>query len=145
MQSPDVFLPALQEWIEVSTRVSMRNLIRYARGKGFSIPQLGALYQINREGCNVSVLGEHMGVTSAAASQLLEHMVQQGMISRAEDPADRRVKQLKLTEKGKQALHESIQAREGWLEDLANSLTEAEKEQVLPALAILISKVKQLG
>jgi DNA-binding MarR family transcriptional regulator len=144
MQTSEPFVDALQEWLEVSTRVSMRNFIQYTRDKGFSIPQLGALYHISRKGSSVSGLGENLGVSSAAASQMLEHLVQQGLISRIEDPIDRRMKQLTLTEKGKQILHESIHAREGWLESLASSMTGSEKEQVCPALMILVSKVKQL-
>lgn len=144
MQTAEAFVALLQEWTEASARISMRNFLRYARENGFSMPQLGALYHISRKGSSVSGLGEHLGVTSAAASQMLEHLVQQGLISRIEDPSDRRVKKLTITEKGQETLRESVQARAVWLEKLANSLTESEKEQVCPALTILVSKVKQL-
>ena len=107
--------------------------------------QLGALFHIQHTGSSgVTDLGENLGVSSAAASQLLERLVQQGLILRSEDPMDRRVKQLVLTEKGTLTLEESYLARQGWLNDLEHTLSTAEKEQVAAALKILIDKSKQL-
>ena len=145
MQPPDPFVATLQEWIEVSMHRSMCNFVRYSRDIGLSMPQLGALFHISRMGSRVTDLGEHLGVSSAAASQMLDHLVQQGLISRAEDPSDRRVKQLSLTEKGQQILQESIHARQAWLDELASALSKSEIEKVHTALEILISKAKNLG
>ena len=70
--------------------------------------------------------------------------MQQELILRSEDPSDRRVKQIILTDKGFQALHESIRARQSWLSDLAETLSDSEKEAIIAALNILIDKVNQL-
>jgi DNA-binding MarR family transcriptional regulator len=93
----------------------------------------------------VTDLGDDLGVTSSAASQLLERLVQQGLILRSEDPSDRRVKQIVLTERGRQALQEAIHARQGWLFDLAKTLSDSEKESIIAALNILIDKANHLG
>ena len=107
--------------------------------------QISALFHIRREsGCGVTDLGDHLGITSAAASQMLERLVQQGLILRSEDPLDRRVKQLFLTEDGQKIIQESIHARQGWLDNLTATLSSAEQEQVIAALKILIEKVKRL-
>lgn len=145
MYSTDLVASTLQAWVEVFMRHSMRNFIRYARQSGLSVSQLGALLHIHHESCSgVSNLGDHLGVTSAAASQMLERLVQQGLILRTEDPNDRRVKQLLLTDKGEQVLQESIRARQGWLDDLSEMLSTSEQEQVTTALDILIEKTTQL-
>ena len=145
MQPIDQFAATLNEWVAVFMRRSMRNFIRYARDSGLSVSQINALLHIHRVGgCGVTDLGDHLGVTSAAASQMLERLVQQELILRSEDPVDRRGKQLVLTEKGNQIMQESIHARQGWLEDLAKSLTVSEKEQATAALKILIDKAKNL-
>ncbi len=142
---PDPFVITLQEWIEVLMRSSMRNFIRYARESGLSMSHLVALFHILRTGsCGVTDLGDHLGVTSAASSQMLERLVQQGLILRTEDPNDRRVKQITLTDKGCRVLEESIHARQGWLEDLANILSDGEKQTITASLNILIDKVKNL-
>ena len=145
MQETDPFVDTLIEWIDVSMRRSMRNFIHYSRQSGFSMSQFGAMFHLHRLGkCGVTDLGDHLGVTSAAASQMLERLVQQGLILRTEDPNDRRVKQIVLTDEGHRVLEESMHAQKGWLNDLSKSLSDSEKETVIAALKILIGKVRHL-
>ena len=145
MSTDDPFDAALQEWVAVFMRRSMQSFIRYARQSGLSMSQINALFHIHHAGGRgVTDLGEHLGITNAAVSQLLERLVQQGLILRQEDPQDRRAKKLILTEKGLQTLQEGIHARQGWLHDLASTLSVDEKEQVAAALQILIDKTKRL-
>jgi len=145
MRQSDPFVVTLQRWIEVFMHRSVRDIIGCARESGLSMSQLGALFQIHRAGSSgVTDLGDNLGVTSSAASQLLERLVLQGLILRSEDPSDRRVKQLVLTEKGLQVLQESIRARQSWLSDLAETLSDSEREAVIAALNILIDKANHL-
>ena len=106
--------------------------------------QVGALFQIHRGTSNVSDLGEGLGITIAAASQMLERLVQQELIRRSEDPQDRRAKKLVLTDKGCRIMQESLRARQGWLEDLVASLSASEKQQVAAAVKVMIDKTNQL-
>jgi DNA-binding MarR family transcriptional regulator len=144
MSTPNSFATALQGWIDVYVRRSMRNLMLYAKGSGLPVSQLGALFHISKGNCGVSDVGDDLGISSAAASQMLERMVQQGLVSRTEDPCDRRVKQIVLTAKGEQVLQGSLQAGKGWLDELAASLSPAEQEQVAAALTIMIAKADRL-
>ncbi len=109
------------------------------------MPQIGALFRISHARAGVSELGDELGVTSAAASQMLDRLVQLGLVHRSEDPNDRRVKQLILTGKGQQIVYESIQARQGWLGELAEALSPEEKEQVTRALEILGEKTGKMS
>ncbi len=141
----DPFVDALKEWMEISMRNSTRNFIRYARESGLSISHFAAIFHLYRNGsCGVTEIGEQLGVTSAAASQMLERLVQQGVVLRTEDPKDRRVKRIVLTDKGRRILEEAIRARQSWLEELAHSLSDSEKETVTSALTLLIGRVSQL-
>ena len=144
MLSSEPFLDTLKDWVKVFMRRSMRDFILYSKASGLSIAQIVALTRIDKGASGVSDLGEELGVTSAAASQMLDRLVQQHLILRSEDPADRRAKQIVLTEKGRQTLQEGFNARQGWLEGLAATLSASEKEQVTVALNILITKAKQL-
>jgi DNA-binding MarR family transcriptional regulator len=146
MQPADPFVVTLQKWIEVSMQRSMRNFLSYARESGLSMSQLGALFHVYRIGCSgVTDLGDDLGVTSSAASQMLDRLVQHGLIRRTEDPSDRRAKQIVLTDRGLQVLHESIRARQGWVSDLAETLSESEKEASIGALKMLIDKANHLA
>jgi DNA-binding MarR family transcriptional regulator len=141
----DPFVATLEAWIEISMRRSMRDFILYARRSGLSMSHVGALFHIHREGkCGVTALGQHLHVTSAAASQMLERLVQQELILRTEDPSDRRVKQIVLTEKGERVLKEGFRARQSWLDDLTATLSDTEKETITVALEILIAKTRGL-
>ena len=143
MSQTDPFLLTLHEWMSVFMRRSMRNTMRFSRESGWSMSQLGALMMIHRRGTSaVSDIGEELGVSNAAASQMLDRLVQEDLILRTEDPHDRRVKQIKLTDKGCQMIHEGFEARHSWLNELAQNLSKSEKEQVCHALKILTDKAK---
>ncbi len=145
MESSRQLKAALQEWAAVFLRSSMRRLLLYAKGSGLSMPQIGALLHIRRKGvCGVSDIGDDLGVTNAAASQMLERLVHQGLILRSEDPHDRRAKQIVLTEEGQHRLQQSIQARQEWLDALADLLSPQEQDQVIGALRILIARANEL-
>jgi MarR family transcriptional regulator, organic hydroperoxide resistance regulator len=145
MQDADAFADTLQKWVEVSMHRSMRHFIGCARGRGLSMPQWGALFLIHRRGgSGVTDLGDDLGVTSSAASQMLERLVQQELVLRSEDPSDRRVKQIVLTDKGLQVIEESMHARQRWVSDLAENLSDEEKGVIITALKLLIDKANQL-
>ncbi|MBN1583004.1 MAG: MarR family transcriptional regulator [Anaerolineae bacterium] len=144
--STDVLIATLQEWAGVFLRRSMHNFILYAKGNNLSMSQMGALFQIHRKGvCGVSDIGDDLSITSAAASQMLERLVQQSLIERTEDPNDRRAKQIFLTDKGRQMLQEGIRAHQNWLSELARTLPPAEQAQVAAALRLLLDRAHQLG
>jgi len=145
MSDTDRFVSTFQEWIDLFMHRSMRRFLDYARKNGLSMSMIGALFHLNQQdNTGVTDLGEHLGVTSAATSQMLDRLVGQELIERLEDPDDRRVKQINLTEKGCRVLEEGLQARQGWLIDLANRLSESEKEQVASALDLMITKAKHI-
>jgi DNA-binding MarR family transcriptional regulator len=138
-------IQTLHEWMRVTMRHSMRNFMLYAKEKNYSMAQLNAMFRIHHKGaCGISNLGEEMGVTSAAASQLLEKLVQQGLATRAEDPQDRRNKVVALTEAGQRIVQESMAARQSWLANLAEQLSPTEQEQAQAALQLLIEKTALL-
>lgn len=133
------------EWMTINMHNSLRNFMHFAKEKNYSIPQLSALIHLaHHQECNVSGLGEVFGVTNAAVSQLLEKMVQQGLVHRSEDPQDRRNKVLVLTDEGKQIANESLVERQKWLSQLINLLTEEEQTQVDAAIRLLIDKAALL-
>jgi DNA-binding MarR family transcriptional regulator len=141
----DPFAATLEKWVKVSMHRSMRNFIHYVRQSGLSMSHMGAMLHIHRIGtCGVTDLGTHLGVTSAAASQMLDRLVQLELILRTEDPDDRRGKQIELTDKGKRFLEDGIRARQTWVNDLLQSLSRDEKQTIGVALDTLNAKVRAL-
>ena len=145
MDSTDQFIPVLNQWIAVFMHRSMQNLNRFSKERGISMSQIFALTFVHHQGtCGVSDLGEGLGVSNAAASQLIDKLVQQNMIERIEDPTDRRSKQLSLTTKGIQLIKDSFVARYSWFHELKNKLSEDEKTQIISTLNLLIDKSREL-
>ncbi len=141
----DPFIATFQQWIDIFMHRSLRKFIHFARENGLSMSMIGTLFHLSKKGCaGVTDLGDHLGVTSAASSQMLERLVQQELILRTEDPTDRRVKQIVLTEKGHHVLDEGVRARHGWLDDLVEILSQEEKELIKKGLDLLINKANQL-
>jgi DNA-binding MarR family transcriptional regulator len=88
--------------------------------------------------CGISDVSDRMDITAAAASQLVDRLVVGGLVQRAEDPHDRRAKQIALTAKGEALIASSIEERLRWVEQLAMTLSHQEQQEVAQALQTLI-------
>ena len=74
-----------------------------------SFSQVGALFHLRAFGTlTVSALAERAHLSLPAASQMVERLVQRGLLARSEDPSDRRQKLVVLTGAG-EALLERIE------------------------------------
>jgi len=145
VESADEFRSTLHEWMGLFLRRSMRDLVLHSRDLGLSMSQMGVLFHIHRKGiCSVSDIGDDLGTSHAAASQMVDRLVQMGFVERTEDPDDRRAKRIALSEKGMGMLRRSMYARLGWLDEVAQALTPQEREQVDRALKTLIARAYQL-
>lgn len=145
MDLPEPFVKTLKQWIEVFMRGSMHNFLLFSKQHGFSMTQIAVMFMLRRKGVtSVSVIAGELQISNAAASQLLDRLVQQGLLIRSEDPRDRRLKQIALSEKGYASLQEGLQARQRWLEDLVGRLSQDERIQVINALDLLIDKALQI-
>jgi len=135
----------MREWARVVMHHSMHGLIHYTKENGLSMSQTVALFKIKRNGmCGVADVGEDLQVSSAAASQMLDRLVQLGFIQRSENPEDRRCKCLSLTDKGQTFLQKGIRVRQRWIEDLAASLSSEEMRAAANTVAMLVGKARAL-
>jgi len=135
----------LEKLLETFMRRTMHKVILYAKEHKLSMSQIGTLFAIHGKGtCGVSGIGDELGITAPATSQLLNRLVEQNLIERSEDPEDRRVKRIVLTDFGRRTLHESIRARQNWIHRLADTLSPDEQEQVSTSLNLLLEKARQL-
>jgi DNA-binding MarR family transcriptional regulator len=143
-KSPPV-TQSLRAWMDVFMHRSMRGWTHYAKSTGLSMPQFNILMQLYHKGtCGVSEISERFDISNAAASQLVEKLVQSGHLDRAEDPNDRRAKQLHLTDNGSKLVKDGIEERYSWLQEIASKLNTEEREKVVEALTILTEAAKKL-
>ena len=119
-------------------RRSMHDFVRLRKESGLSMSQLSTLFRLHHaEECGVTDIGEHLGITNAAASQMVDRLVGDGLLERSEDPDDRRAKIITLTPKGSNLIQDSINSRRRWMEALTNNLTYDEQEAISAALTKL--------
>lgn len=139
------FMQAIRAWMDIFMHRSMRGWGLFAKSTGLSMPQFSVLMQLHHKGaCGMSEISERFEVTPAAASQLVDKLVQNGFIVREEDPNDRRAKLLDLTDKGRELLERGFQERYRWADQLAGRLTAEERVQVSEALNIMTRAAEEL-
>ena len=119
--SKSQFTQAIRSWMDVFMHRSMRGWGLFAKSIGLSMPQFGLLMQMHHKGdCGMSQVSERFDITPAAASQLVDKLVQNGFVQRVEDPNDRRAKLLSLTDKGRKLIQQSIEERYRWVDELGS-------------------------
>jgi DNA-binding MarR family transcriptional regulator len=145
MTKPDSFTQAVRAWVDISTQRSMRGWSHHAKATGLSMPQFSIMMQLYYRGaCGLSEISERFEITSAAASQHVDNLVQAGLIERTEDPHDRRAKNIQLSAKGKSLIDKGIGERYRWIDQLAEGLSEKEREGIAEALMALTEAARKL-
>jgi len=144
MKEPDLNT-ILLDWSTTFIRLSLHDFNRYTRTVGLSLVQMTVLMHLYYQGPNeVTNICEMMQISPAGASQMIERLVQQGVVQRAEIPDDRRVRLVSLTEHGRALVMESIQARQAWIDELTASLSDEERTDIAQSLQILSEHASKL-
>ena len=138
------FSHSLLEGMAFLMRVALQDLTGYIHRKGISMAQINVLYQLYYHGpCEVLAFTQLHSISPAGASQLIERIARQGWVERRDDPADRRVRRVHLTEPGRQLVAESIAARNEWIKRFGKKLTGEEKQQVAQVFRLLAEKIDE--
>ena len=139
------FPQSLRKWMDRFTHRSMHDSARFVKSSGYSMPQFFLMMQVyRREHCGISDLSEHLETSNAAVSQLVDKLVQSGMLTRTEDPNDRRAKKVELTHEGRAFIEESMEVRYLWVDHLADALSADEASKVAEGLSILDEAMKKV-
>jgi len=145
MTKPAQFSNTLRVWMDTFMHRSMRGWSHFAKSTGLSMPQFSILMQLHHKGpCGVSEISERFDVTAAAASQLVEKLVQAGYLERAEDPTDRRARLLTLSASGEELINQGTEERYRWLDDIAATLSDEDQKKVSEALILLTNAAKEM-
>jgi len=139
------FSEIIKEWVEVFMQRSFHDLKKFMDEEDLSPSQINAMMRLYHHGeSDVSRIGEMAGVSNAAASQMVERLVQTGLVERKESPDDRRVKKLTLTEKGRLLIQRSFTVRQKWMEELTYRFTPDQLTEIGNALILLTEAARAL-
>jgi len=135
----------LNQFAGITMHINMIYSMQFMQEHDLSFTHLNSLLFIHRAGCtNIQCLADHLGVTKAAVSQMVDRLVESGLISREEDPIDRRSKLICLSGTGESLVREAFHSRRKWVPGLAASLTETQQEQASLIFEIINDKLKQI-
>ncbi len=137
---------AIMDWTAVFVRLWMHDVNNYTRASGLSFGQMNLMLHLHYKGaCEVSGVSEVMQMTAAGASQMVERMVQQGLVTRSEVPGDRRVRVVCLTEQGMNVVNECINLHRTWVHDLGQSLPAEDRAQAARIMRQLTENAGKLA
>ena len=137
-------LPAPHTELEYLLSHVIQDFMQFMHRTGLSGPQIHALLFIYHAGeRQISEIAALTGSSPAAASQLVERLVGQGLVQRTEDPLDRRIKKLRLTEKSLDLIHQGMTSNR-FLADLMAALPAEQRQTVHTAFGYLAQASRQI-
>jgi DNA-binding MarR family transcriptional regulator len=138
MSSKDHYFEALENWANTYLYRSLSGYFDYLKTTGVSMQQAYALTYIYHNGASkISNICEHMMVTAAAASQMVDRLEKLNLVVRIADPEDRRVRNVALTEEGEDFARSSIEARKRWITQIPTGLSDEQYDHIANALGQL--------
>ena len=104
-----------------------------------SITQMKTLHVLADDGAQVSVkeLSDRLGLSLPGASRIVDALLRRGWLERREDPDDRRMKRVGITDAGRAIVDRIETARLVGLEEYASSLTPEQRTRLSSALSDL--------
>ena len=115
-----------------------------ARRASLTHTELTALEQLTRSDCGPGELARHLGVTSAAASGIVDRLVTRGHVERRPHPDDRRRTQVVLTDSGRTEVIGHLMPMFTALDELDRSLSDDEREVVARYLSGAIVAIRRI-
>jgi DNA-binding MarR family transcriptional regulator len=88
-----------------------------------------------REGPHsVKAIADDHGMSLPAASRAIDGLLKRGLVTRTEDPTDRRVKQIALTDEGRRITQRLVELRVAGIQDFVASLDESRRRELAAVL-----------
>ena len=131
-----------EQSLELFMRTMFTSLIvglsRALKEHQLSVAELAALHLIDRHGeLRVGELASHLDITLPAASRVVSVLVDQELVVREEDPADRRARVLKLSDTGRDLIDQTSRERVSTAVATAAQLPGPVMERIAGALGSL--------
>ena len=101
---------------------------------------MAELDALEEDAGTVTALAEGLGISAASASRAADALFRKKLVTRVEDPDDRRVRRLALTSRGRELADQIISARLAGLEAFTASLDGDERRKLEAALDALLER-----
>jgi DNA-binding MarR family transcriptional regulator len=138
------FLETLENWAKLYFFQSLTDFFNYLKQTELSLLQAYALAYLYFKGpIKISELCDHMMVSAGAASQLVDRLERLQMVARIADPKDRRVRKIKVLNKGENFVQENFRFSQNWLTEIPADITPEQVNQITEVLSMLMKGSRQ--
>ncbi len=128
---------ALASYLMRSSNVGAFNTIAELELTFTQIKALCAL-DMDSDGRSVKALADSMKVSLAAMSRAIDCLHERGLVDRREDPLDRRMKRVRLTDGGRAITSSLNEARLATMQEFLLSLSDEEAHALTQALGLIL-------
>jgi len=141
MTSQTEFLETMEKWAKLYFFQSLTEFFNYLKHSDLSLLQAYALaYLFYKGSIKITDLCEHMMVSPAAASQMVDRLEKLEMVERVADPKDRRVRKIVVLDSGQAFVQENFAFSQSWLSEIPTDISPERKEKITDVLSFLIKR-----
>jgi DNA-binding MarR family transcriptional regulator len=136
----------IHKHFEIFMQRSLRGIMGSMKQDGLSMQQIYTLMYLYHEGeVRISDIGVLMDVGNAAASQLVDRLVQQNLVERVEDAGDRRAKKIRLQPKSLALIEKGLRVQRKEMGELMAQLSPEQLATVQKAFMYLMQAMHKTG
>ncbi len=107
-------------------------------------PQFVALQWLLEKGdMTIGELSNYIHLACSTTTDLVDRMEKNELVERVRDPKDRRVVRIHVLEKGEKIIHEVIEKRQNYLEEVLKGVPEEDVETLNRLLHVLHENMKE--
>jgi DNA-binding MarR family transcriptional regulator len=131
-----------RELLEVIPAVmrDIRSEMRSRRSPNLTVPQFRALAFVDtNKGSSLLEVANHMGLTPPSTCRLMDGLIARGMMTRQDNPNDRRRVKLTVTSSGQAILKASRMGTLVYLSDKLSGVTAGDRKVIVKAMKTLRS------
>lgn len=110
---------------------------------GVTAQQFRVLQLIGREPVTVGDLSTRSNAKASAMTRLLRRLEAKGWVAKSQDPVDRRVVWLALTEEGRTMMEELGRNRENVIEEMFDKLSPKEQQQIIEGFRLILKSLTE--
>jgi DNA-binding MarR family transcriptional regulator len=142
MTTDNEFIETLDRFVDLFGRRTIEDFVRFTKQSGLSMPQITVLIHLYYIGpCEIVNVRRYISGDAVAASQIVDRLVQRGLVERADNPGDRRIRMVHLTSEGKELVQNSIGARKQWIIGIAQKFNEEEQKLIIQSVNLLAGRI----
>lgn len=99
----------------------------------------------NTDNCNMSGLSKILGVTMGNMTTMVDRLIKEGLVTREQEPNDRRIVRVKLNNKGKEIVIKVTKKKQNMLLNILKKLSNKDIETMLKLIEKIVTNQEPIN